>query len=63
MPRQWRDRGQTIILDLGTVANLATVEINGVAVGTLWHAPYRLDITTALRPGPNRVTIGVPIAG
>jgi hypothetical protein len=25
----------------------------------VWHAPYRVDVTTALKPGTNQVTIKV----
>ncbi len=46
-------------LDLGDVKNLATVALNGHPLGTLWHAPYRIDVTSALRPGRNQVTIKV----
>ena len=34
-----------LLLDLGEVYNLAQVIIDGQAVGTLWKAPFRVDIT------------------
>lgn len=46
-------------LDLGNVANAATVTINGVVCGTAWTPPYRVDITKALRTGYNKVHVEV----
>ncbi|GFE82402.1 hypothetical protein GCM10011487_44020 [Steroidobacter agaridevorans] len=55
----WLASGKRVHLDLGTVHELATVTVNGKPIGTVWHAPYRLDITDALRRGENRVDIKV----
>ena len=57
--RGWLKRGRRVLLDLGEVRELATVTINGRPVGTSWHAPHRLDITDALRPGKNQLEIRV----
>jgi len=38
---------------------LAQVSVNGVDVGTAWHAPYRIDIGRALHSGRNRLEIRV----
>ena len=46
-------------LDLGEVGDLAQVSVNGIDVGTVWHAPYRLDIAPAVRKGLNRLEIRV----
>lgn len=51
--------GMPLWLDLGTVGDLAQVSINGVDVGTAWHAPHRLDIARAARKGRNRIEIRV----
>jgi hypothetical protein len=48
-----------VMLDLGTVGDLAEVRINGRIVGTAWHAPYRLDIRSAARAGTNRIEVRV----
>ena len=48
-----------IHLDLGEVRDLAEVWVNGARVGELWHAPYRIDITEALKPGKNRLEVKV----
>jgi hypothetical protein len=46
-------------LDLGEVMTLARVIVNGADLGVLWHSPYELDITRALKPGTNRLEIQV----
>jgi hypothetical protein len=51
--------GERVLLDLGRVHELAAVEVNGNPVGTAWHAPYRFDVTEALRPGRNEIAIRV----
>jgi hypothetical protein len=48
-----------LFLDLGTVHGLATVRLNGRTLGTLWMAPWRLDVTEVLRPGSNKLEIEV----
>jgi hypothetical protein len=55
----WFVSGAKLLVDLGDVRNLATVSVNGKALGTLWHAPYRVDITSAMRPGSNELTVKV----
>ncbi len=39
--------------------NLAEVTVNGKDLGVVWHAPYRVDVTSALKPGNNNVVIKV----
>lgn len=46
-------------LDLGAVGDLAEVRVNGKSVGTLWHAPYRIDIGRQVRSGRNTVEVRV----
>ena len=58
-PADWLKKGDTIWLDLGDVKNVAIVSINGKDLGTVWHAPYRVDATAALKPGENVVTVKV----
>src|SRR6478735_8910134 len=45
--------------DAGNVANIAEVYVNGQNCGVIWTAPYRVDITKALRPGKNELKIEV----
>jgi hypothetical protein len=35
------------------------VKVNGSSVGLTWAPPYRVDVTSALKPGANRVEIAV----
>jgi hypothetical protein len=55
----WFKPGANLWIDLGDVKNLAEVTVNGVSLGVAWHAPYRVDVTTALKPGKNEITIQV----
>jgi hypothetical protein len=55
----WFKAGTHIWIDLGEVRNLAEVTVNGKSLGTVWHAPYRVDMTSALKPGANELTIKV----
>lgn len=47
------------ILDLGQVGCMAEVFVNGQSCGVLWKAPYRVDITKALKKGWNELEIHV----
>jgi len=55
----WFGQGARLLLDLGDVRNLAVVTVNGKEVGEAWHAPYRLDVTSALKPGTNEIQVKV----
>jgi hypothetical protein len=35
------------------------VTINGKNLGETWHAPYRVDATSAIKPGANEITVKV----
>ena len=48
-----------IYLDLGDVKHIAEVTINGKRIGVVWTAPWRVDVTEALRPGENAIEIAV----
>jgi hypothetical protein len=47
------------MLDLGRVEVVASVTLNGVDLGSLWKAPFAVDVTKALRPGKNRLVVKV----
>ncbi|MDD6209217.1 MAG: glycosyl hydrolase [Bacteroidales bacterium] len=51
--------GMRFSLDLGEVEMIAVVSLNGKPVRTLWTPPYRVDITDAVVPGANRLTVEV----
>ena len=56
---EWLHKGTHVWLDLGDVKNLAEVKVNGKPLGLVWHAPFRVDVTGALKPGANQVSITV----
>lgn len=51
--------GSRLILDLGNVRDLAVVRLNGRDLGTLWMAPWCVDLTPAARPGANDLEVDV----
>lgn len=50
---------QRIVLDLGTLNDIAEVKINDKSVGVLWYPPYRIDITDFVKKGENTLEIAV----
>ena len=55
----WFRNGARLLIDLGDVKNLAVLTVNGKEAGETWHAPYRLDVTSALKPGTNEIEVKV----
>jgi hypothetical protein len=55
----WFKKGVKLWLELGEVKNLAEVAINGISLGVVWHAPFRVDATAALKAGSNQISIKV----
>jgi hypothetical protein len=53
------EAGQSLWLDLGKVKNLARVWLNGEELGVVWTAPWRVDITKAVKPTGNQLEIEV----
>ncbi len=51
--------GREVWLDLGDVQVIAEVRLNGQDLGILWKPPFRLNATTALKPGTNRLEVRV----
>jgi hypothetical protein len=58
-PAAWFRPGRHLYLDLGTVRDIAQVEVNGKSAGLVWAPPYLVDATGALRPGVNHLRIEV----
>ena len=52
-------RPKRIVLDLGDVRDLAEVYVNGRKQGVAWRAPFRMDVTDAVKPGHNSLTVKV----
>ena len=51
--------GQTMILDLGEVHEVGVVRLNGTDLGVVWARPATVDVTSALKAGPNALEIDV----
>jgi hypothetical protein len=58
-PASWLKPGAHVVLDLGSVKNLAEVSLNGKSLGIVWKEPYRVDLTSALKPGTNSLEVKV----
>ncbi|MDP4208641.1 MAG: glycosyl hydrolase [Bacteroidota bacterium] len=48
-----------VCLNLGRVANIASVKVNGIDCGVAWTSPFKVDISKALKPGENQLSIEV----
>jgi hypothetical protein len=48
---------QRVIMDLGDVSDLANVKVNGHDLGVFWLAPFRIDVTDAVKAGSNHLEI------
>ena len=55
----WHKPGYRVYLDLGRVAVMAQVMLNGKDLGTLWKPPFRVDVTDAIQAGKNRLQVQV----
>jgi hypothetical protein len=52
-------KGQHCVLQLGRVCDVAVVRLNGTKVGTVWTAPFEIDVTGQIHAGVNRLEIQV----
>jgi hypothetical protein len=56
----WKGKASDKIwLDLGEIANMAEITINGKDCGTLWTFPYKTDISGMLKKGKNEIIIKI----
>lgn len=46
-------------IDLGAFSSIAEVKINGIDCGTLWTAPFELEVSKALKKGENQIEIQI----
>ncbi len=58
-PEDWFKEGAQLWLDLGSVKNLAEVNINGKSLGIVWKIPFKVNATDVLKPGENTLEIKV----
>jgi hypothetical protein len=59
IPAELLVAGHELYLDLGEVAVIAEVTLNGKDMGTLWRAPFRVNITASAKPGANELVVRV----
>jgi len=52
-------KADEVKLDLGKVNVMATATLNGKEFETLWMPPFEIDVTSALKPGENRLRLQV----
>ena len=52
-------RHSSLFLDLGKVAVMAEVKLNGKDLGILWKPPFRVEVTGAIKPGENQLEVKV----
>lgn len=57
--RNKKVEGKRLWIDLGNIANIAEVKLNGQQCGITWTPPYRVEITNALKEGNNKLEIMV----
>ncbi|GAB4128080.1 MAG: hypothetical protein Kow0040_02400 [Thermogutta sp.] len=53
----WHNR--SLVLSLGDVRSIGEVWLNEKPLATLWTPPFEVDLSSAARPGKNRLTIRV----
>jgi hypothetical protein len=59
LPAGLAGKGRGLYLDLGRVAVIAEVKLNGHDLGILWKPPFRVDVTEVLQTGANDLTVKV----
>ncbi len=59
LPEDWLGRDRRVYLDLGRLEKLGSVQVNDRSLGVLWKPPYRIDVTDALKPGANKLSVAV----
>jgi hypothetical protein len=53
------DNGDRVFLDLGDLAEVAEVWLNGKSLGITWTKPHRFDVTSIVRKGGNELKVEV----
>ena len=53
------ESGGQLILDLGEVREVAEVRVNGKDLGIVWTKPARVDISSAVKAGANKLEVTV----
>ncbi len=50
---------ETILLNTGRINGMAKIKVNGQETGTVWTAPWQLDVSKAIKKGSNIVEVEV----
>ncbi len=50
---------ERLFLQLGDLAEIAEVSLNGQSLGCVWLPPFRIEITDAIQPGNNHLQVRV----
>jgi len=50
---------ERFFLDFGDIKNVAEVRLNGLKLGVLWCAPWRVEITNVVKPTGNNLEVDV----
>jgi len=58
-PPQWFKGKGRLWIDLGDLRDTAELLVNGQHAGSVWHEPYRLEVTGLLHPGRNTLQVRV----
>lgn len=53
------EAGRDVVLDLGTMYDIAEVTMNGSRAGSTWKPPYRVYVTGLLKTGSNQLVVRV----
>lgn len=59
LPKGFFKKNQEVWLDLGEVAVIAEVRLNNKNLGILWHKPFKIDVSKAVRQGTNTLEVDV----
>jgi hypothetical protein len=50
---------KALLLDFGRIENIGEITLNGQDLGVLWKPPFRLDVTSILKPAGNLLEVKV----
>jgi hypothetical protein len=59
LAKDWVSAGHRLMVNLGTVHELAVVSIDGQVIDTAWHAPFQVELPRSLKAGRHHLEIKV----
>ncbi|NOX64212.1 MAG: hypothetical protein GXO85_00090 [Chlorobi bacterium] len=57
--KKFINKKTVIFLDLGNLKEVAEITLNGKNLGILWKPPFKLNITSAVKAGENKLIVSV----